>query len=82
MTRKMLHMVEAREHLSGSESILTVFKQLYNGFGLAQIGDLYTLSKASAICGKEKSLFSSLVVDCVGYHILYGINFKFTGVST
>ena len=36
----MLHMVETKEHLLGSEPMLTVFEQLFNGFGLAQIEDL------------------------------------------
>ena len=46
----MLHTVKAKENPAGSKSMLAVFKQLFNGFNLTQIRDLWTLSKTSAIC--------------------------------
>ena len=53
---KVLNMVEAVKHLSG--------------FGLTQIGDSWTSSKALAICIKENTLTSSLMAGLVGCHIL------------
>ena len=74
-------MVEAKDHPLGSESMLKVFKQHLNGLGWAQIGTLWILSKASAICGKEdNSSYCCLIVDSVGYHILCTMKFKIMSV--
>ena len=43
--------------------------------------DILTLCKALAICLKGYSS-SSVTVSLVGCHILYGVNFTFTGMST
>ena len=40
----MLHMMEVKKHPLGSRSMLTVLKQMFNSFDVAQIGDLWTLS--------------------------------------
>ena len=74
LTKKVLYIVDAKEHPLGSALMLAVYRQLFNGFHLAQIGGLRTLSKASVICVKENSL-SSLMVGSVGCHIQYEMNF-------
>ena len=43
-------MVKATEHPLGSVLMLTVFKQLFNGFGLAQIGTYEFVQGFSHMC--------------------------------
>ena len=50
--------MEANKHPSVSGSMLKVFEQVFYGFSLAQIWDLWALSKASATCGTENNLSS------------------------
>ena len=66
--RKVL--CETKEHPSGSGLALAVFRQLFNGWDLTQIGELLALSKASAIGVKENKLYSSLMASSFGCHIL------------
>ena len=49
-------MVEPEKHPSGLRLMKAIFKQLFNGFDLAQIGDLLTLPKASVIPVTENNL--------------------------
>ena len=69
-------MIETKQLHSGSKLALAVFRQLFNGCGSTQTGELLALSKASAIGLKENKLSSSSMVDSVGHHILVCINFS------
>ena len=78
---KVLHMVETKEHPSHLGLAIAVLRQLFNGQGLTQIGELLALSKASVIGVRKNKLPSSLMVGWVGCHILYWMRFEFISIS-